>query len=116
MGDIPLPVIGAVRAWQLVFLVMAIPDLILGLLMLTTVYEPPRRPRRWPRAQVIAPHQSAPCSRICGASGRPSDPCSWDSRATRSPWGTQVWAAAFYQRTYGWGPAQYGIIQGLVCC
>ena len=32
MGDITLPVIGAVRGWQLVFLVMAIPDLILGLL------------------------------------------------------------------------------------
>jgi hypothetical protein len=32
-----------VQPWQLVFLVMAIPDLVLGFLMLTTVYEPPRR-------------------------------------------------------------------------
>ena len=45
MDDPTLPIIGAVRPWQLVFLVMAIPDLVLGLLMLTTVYEPPRRGR-----------------------------------------------------------------------
>ena len=28
--------------------------------------------------------------------------------------GTLLWAAPFYERTYGWGPAQYGIIQGFV--
>ena len=64
--------------------------------------------------KLIAPHQSAPCSRICGASGRPSDPCSSGLACNSLAMGTQVWAAAFYQRTYGWGPAQYGIIQGLV--
>ena len=114
MGDITLPVIGIVRGWQLVFLVMAIPDLILGLLMLTTVYEPPRRGLA---LAAGASHRAAPISAVLAHL--------WRERAAFGPMflglacnslamGTQVWAAAFYQRTYGWGPAQYGIIQGFV--
>jgi MFS family permease len=114
MGDVTLPVIGAVRPWQLVFLAMAIPDLILGILMLTTVYEPPRRGRA---LAAGTDHRAAPIRAVFAHL--------WRERAAFGPMflglacnslamGTQVWAAAFYQRTYGWGPAQYGIIQGLV--
>jgi MFS family permease len=116
MDDSTLPVIGAVRPWQLVFLVMAIPDLLLGLLMLTTVYEPPRRGRVM-AADGRSAHRAAPVRTVLAHL--------WRNRAAFGPMflglacnslamGALVWAAPFYERTYGWGPAQYGIIQGLV--
>ena len=83
-------------------------------LMLTTVYEPPRRGRA---LAAGASHRAAPISAVLAHL--------WRERAAFGPMflglacnslamGTQVWAAPFYERTYGWGPAQYGIIQGLV--
>ena len=45
MGNPVLPVFGELHAWQLVFLVLAIPDLVLGVLLLTTMHEPVRRGR-----------------------------------------------------------------------
>ena len=41
-----LPVFGTMRSWQVVFLIMAVPDLLLGLLILFTVHEAKRRGRR----------------------------------------------------------------------
>jgi MFS family permease len=40
-----LPVFGTLRSWQVVFLLMAIPDLLLGVLVLFTVHEARRRGR-----------------------------------------------------------------------
>lgn len=114
MGNPTLPLIGAVKPWQLVFLVMAIPDLVLGILMLTTVYEPPRR---GVALAAGAAHRAAPIRAVLAHL--------WRERAAFGPMflglacnslamGTLLWAAPFYERTYGWGPAQYGIIQGFV--
>jgi MFS family permease len=113
MPNPSLPFIGEVRPWQLVFLAMAVPDLVLGVLMLTTVHEPPRRGR----AAGTSRHRAAPIRQVLGYL--------WMQRAAFGPMfgglalnslamGTLVWAAPFYERTYGWGPAQYGIIQGFV--
>ncbi len=74
------------------------------------------RPARWPRAQVIAPHQSAPCSRISGASGRPSDPCSWDSRATRSPWGHRCGLRRFTNERTAGDPHSTASSRASCCC
>jgi len=115
MPDPTLPLIGTVRPWQLVFLVMAIPDLILALLMLTTVYEAPRRGRML--ATAGSSNRAVPIRSVLDYL--------WQHRAAFGPmflglalnWlamGTLAWAAPFYERTYGWGPAQYGIIQGFV--
>src|SRR6478735_9132272 len=45
-----LPVFGTLRSWQVVFLILAVPDLLLGLLVLTTVLEAKRRGRGAPAA------------------------------------------------------------------
>ena len=93
---------------------MAIPDLVLGILMLTTVYEPPRRGLA---LAAGAAHRAAPIRAVLAHL--------WRERAAFGPMflglacnslamGTLLWAAPFYERTYGWGPAQYGIIQGFV--
>ena len=115
MPNPTLPLIGEVRPWQLVFLVMAIPDFVLGLLMLTTVYEAPRRGRML--ATAGSRNRAVPIRSVLEYL--------WQHREAFGPMflglalnslamGTLTWAAPFYERTYGWGPAQYGIVQGLV--
>jgi len=114
MPDPSLPLIGSVRPWQLVFLVMAIPDVILGILMLTTVYEPPRRGRV---LAAGARHRAAPVRAVFAHLSTHRDafgPMFLGLGLNSLAMGTLVWSAPFYERTYGWSPAQYGIIQGFV--
>jgi MFS family permease len=109
-----LPVLGTMRSWQVVFVILAVPDLLLGLLMLLTIYEPKRRGRMAP---------------VTG--GKP-DAVTYlhvfrylrENRRAFLPMyiglaincmalvGNSFWMAPFYQRTHGWGPAQFGIYQG----
>jgi len=110
-----LPVVGTLRSWQVVFLIMAVPDMILGLLVLFTVYEPKRR------------------GRLATATGSTPGPVATypevfrylkENRRAFGPMyiglgincialvGHAFWMAPFYQRTHGWSPAQFGIYQG----
>ena len=111
MGNAALPVFGELHAWQLVFLVLAVPDLVLGLLLLTTMHEPVRRGRTMDSAGSAAPSEP--------------DCYLWTHRAAFGPMfgglalnslalGTLPWVAPFFERTHGWSPAQYGIIFGFV--
>jgi MFS family permease len=114
-----LPVVGTIRSWQAIFLITAIPDFILAALMLTTVLEPPRRGRRAAdTAGVTAARQRA-------VPVRDVFRFLWDGRAAFGPMfgglavnslamGVLVWTPMFYVRTYGWSPAQYGFIQGII--
>jgi MFS family permease len=43
MGDISVPLLGAVEGWQLTFFIVGLPGLLVALLMYTTVREPVRR-------------------------------------------------------------------------
>jgi MFS family permease len=112
-----LPLLGTMRSWQVVFVILAIPDLVLGLLVLFTVVEPARR------GQV--PGASAPTVK---------DALNYsqvfrflvDNRRAFGPMylglllncialgGNTIWMPAFYQRTHGWGPADFGVYQGWV--
>ncbi len=117
---VELPIVGGIaRPWQLIFLIMAIPDLLLGILVLTTLHEPRRRGRRTP----VAASASGPAPRVVPV--KDVFKFLYENRAAFGPMfaglcanalamGALVWNAPFFMRTYGWGPAQYGIIQGLV--
>ncbi len=108
-----LPVVGTLRSWQVVFLILALPDLLLGVLILFTVHEARRRGR------AVAP--GAPAS---GVSYKQVFRHLWDNRRAFAPmyigllincaalFGHSFWMAPFYQRTHGWGPGQFGIYQG----
>jgi MFS family permease len=115
-----LPVIGTIRSWQVIFLVTAIPDFLLAILMLTTVLEPPRRGRRAAVAAAAAaksaPPKAVPVKEVFRFL--------WNGRAAFGPMfagllvnslamGAVTWTAMFYLRTYGWSPARYGFIQGI---
>jgi MFS family permease len=112
LGNPVLPVFGELHGWQLVFLVMAVPDLVLGLLLLTTMHEPPRRGRA-----MDASGRAAPVKTVLAYLWTHRDafgPMFGGLALNSLAMGTLAWAAPFYERTYGWGPAQYGIIQGFV--
>jgi MFS family permease len=116
-----LPVVGTLRSWQVVFLIMAVPDVILGLLVLFTIYEPKRRGRLTESALVVKTrsamagyfHSYLKVFRYL-----------WDNRGAFGPMyigllincialvGHSFWMAPFYQRTHGWGPGDFGVYQG----
>jgi MFS family permease len=108
-GSPDLPLLGVLRPWQVVLIGVGLPGLLISLLLLT-IKEPPRRNR------------SAGLDR---AGFRATVNYLWLHVAVFGPLfigltlgsldvGSRQWGAAFFQRTYGWSPAQYGMISGIV--
>lgn len=108
---IPVPFLGTIHGWQLVFLIVGLPGLLVSAWMFT-VKEPPRRGRsatgdrpvsfrqvlgflvsRW---RVYGPMYIGLAVNSLGAAGN------------------QQWLPTFYQRSFGWGPAQAGTAIGLL--
>jgi MFS family permease len=110
LEPIPVPGIGVIRNWQLVFIVLGLPGLLVAGLIVLTVPEPQRRgtqrPKGYPLREVF---------RYVA-----------DNRAMHAPllaavllnsfqnFGSAAWMPAFYERTYGWGPALAGPWLGAV--
>jgi MFS family permease len=108
-GTWTLPVVGAVRPWQSVFLVVAAPGLLIALLALT-IREPARR----------------------GVVGAPSVPLAEAARYLRANlrtfachdvgiacvalvnYGIAAWTPTMFARTYGWAPSRTGVVTGLI--
>jgi MFS family permease len=102
-----------IRSWQLVFILIGAPGLIMALLMRFTVQEPPRR-----GASMQGRTKAVPFSAVLAF--------------LRDNWkvylplmlglaiggienaGTLQWRPAFFQRTYGWSPMQIGVVNGFV--
>jgi MFS family permease len=111
LTGIVIPVIGTLQMWQWVFLFIALPEVFLALLVFTTLHEPQRRGVR------AVGQKAVPVGDVFRFL--------WDNRAAFGPMfaglgimslamGTLVWSAPFFQRTYGWGPAQYGVFAGVL--
>src|SRR5688572_2562393 len=110
--EVTLPVFGTMRSWQAVFVILAIPDFILGFLILFTLREPRRRGR--------------PVVDDSGVSFVDVGRYLWANRRAFAPMylglavncmslvGNSFWMAPFYQRTHGWGPDTFGIWQGSI--
>lgn len=111
LGDvkpIPLPFGGVIRNWQLVFMAVGIPGLIVSALVMFTVPEPVRRGAKRPGGYKL----------------REVLAFIVEQRAIHFPlltgillmsiqsYGLGAWNAAFYERTYGWGPAKTGPLIG----
>jgi MFS family permease len=111
-----LPVFGTVRSWQLVFLILAIPDLLLGVLVLTTVLEPRRRGAMAASAGVAAAGVSyAEVLRYLRENRRAFAPMYLGLAINCIALvGNSFWMAPFYQRTHGWGPGDFGVYQGWI--
>jgi MFS family permease len=111
--------LGEVRPWQSMLLMIAIPDGLLGLLILFTLREPKRRARvlSVDVADSSTTRRSVPLKDIVAYM--------WENRRAFWPMyvglglntlalGTASWMTAFYERTHGWTPKQFGLAQGLV--
>src|SRR5690606_2684158 len=114
--DYTLPLIGTLRPWQMVFIVVGAPGLLIALL-LATVKEPPRRGR----ITTGESRKPIPLKQVIRFLS--------DNRATYGPmflglavntiqsFGMQLWTPEFFARTYGWDRGYAGVATGiaLVC-
>ncbi len=117
-----LPVVGTLRSWQVVFLILAVPDLLLGLLVLFTVLEPNRRGQA--EGSAGTSKGFVPTLIAIVRDYVPVFQYLWNNRSAFGPMylgllincialvGNSFWMAPFYQRAHHWGPAQFGIYQG----
>jgi len=105
-----LPGVGLIRNWQLVFMIVGIPGLIVALLILFTVPEPRRmggkKPGGYPFSEVlrfVAGQRAIHLPLLFGV-----------LLMSIQSYGLGAWVPAFYERTYGWGPAVAGPLLGSV--
>jgi MFS family permease len=107
-----LPLIGEVRSWQVVFLVVGIPGAMLGLLMFTFA-EPLRRGPKAAAAgagaaagEFLAFLKSRRRFIVCHHAGF--------TLANAAMTGLVLWAPAYLSRSFGWKPGAIGLWLGLV--
>lgn len=109
LGPVHAPVLGEMREWQLVFLVCALPGLATALLFLVTVREPVRHNRR---SKGSVPLREVGAYMLSNRALFLPLFLSIGIGAIETT-GLMTWRAAFYERTYGWGPAQIGPLLAL---
>ena len=122
LGTLPpveLPVVGELRDWQMTFVAVGVPGLVVAVL-LATVPEPKRRGLL--SAGVGANVQGKPKSIPLAEVGR----FLLDNRRAYAPmflgvavntvlaFGHQAWYAAFFSRTYGWSASQFALVFGSI--
>jgi MFS family permease len=106
--DMSLPVVGHLRGWQTVLMLVSLPGLVVAAVM-ATVREPPRM-----GGAQAEPMPVAEIFRFIGRQKLVFLPLFIGmGMRTAQMFGTQMWGPAFYGRTYGWSPSQIGYITGL---
>jgi MFS family permease len=107
---IQIPGVGTIRNWQLVFVILGLPGLLVALIIALTVPEPQRRqghkPKGYPLREVIAFLVESRAMHLPMLAGVLIN--------SVQAFGTAAWLPAFYERTYGWGPATAGPLLGTV--
>ncbi|MFI8744830.1 spinster family MFS transporter [Pseudomonas sp. NPDC077186] len=108
-GDVLLPVLGEVRPWQLIFLILGGAGVLFTLLMLA-VREPARRGAG---AGVAVP--LADVGRYIRANRRTVLLHNFGFAGLAfAGYGSAAWVPTFYIRTYGWDAGQVGIVYGCI--
>ena len=110
-GDtIALPLLGAVRGWQVVFLALGVPGMVLALAMLL-VKEPPRTGAR--EGEAVAP-LSAFFAHVAGRRRAYLGLGLGFALMIMVGNGTGAWIPAFFERKFGWSTAEVGLRYGLI--
>jgi MFS family permease len=108
-GDVTLPVLGEVRPWQLIFLILGVAGVLFTLLMLA-VKEPARRGAG---AGVAVPLSEV--GRYIRANRRTVLLHNFGFAGLAfAGYGSAAWVPTFYIRTYGWDAGQVGIVYGCI--
>jgi MFS family permease len=110
VGPIHVPGIGTIRNWQLVFVILGLPGLLVAAIIALTVPEPQRRqghrPKGYPLREVFAFLVENRAMHLPMLSGVLLN--------SVQAFGAAAWMPAFYERTYGWGPAVAGPLLGSI--
>jgi len=109
LPEIHIAGVGVIRWWQLVFIAIGVPGLLAAVVLGLTVKEPERHGQG---AQVKV--GMAKAIGYMFAHWRVFAPFMGSSAIGGLAFGVITWTAAFYQRTYGWTGAQYGVRYGLL--
>lgn len=122
IAPLDLPLVGTLQAWQLTFIMVGLPGLLVAALM-WTVKEPLRRGRMIVEtARVKADGKARPAS----VPVRDVVKFVVDNRATYGPmllglafntmlaFGTSSWMPSFFGRTYGWSMTEAGLVTGAI--
>jgi MFS family permease len=106
--DLSLPIVGHLRGWQMVLMLIGLPGLVVAAIM-ASVREPPRRggaqAEPTPISAIfrfILDNKLVYLPLFIGMGLR-----------TAQMFGLQMWQPAFYGRTFGWSPSQVGYVAGL---
>ncbi len=111
LGDIEVPIFGLMQGWQLTFLAVGLPGLLVAALMFTTVREPQRRGRADDSAaqgvpiaevlQFLRSRQRAILTHVLGM-----------SIYIMIVFSLNIWGPAYFIRVFGYGPAEAGLTMG----
>jgi len=108
---IPLPPLGVIRSWQLVFIAVGLPGLAVAALMAATVREPPRH---GPEAAGTVKVSLLNVVAYLRAHWRVFAPMFLGLTFGALSLGAQQWLAALFHRTYGWDAVRFGSTIGFV--
>ncbi|MBP02999.1 MAG: hypothetical protein CMM25_09340 [Rhodospirillaceae bacterium] len=106
-----IPMIGELYAWQTAFLLVGLPGLLVALLVWATVKEPKRQetfvgasagPTLYEAFSYIVKHRASYAAVFGGIIG------------TTAIGASSFWMPALYERTWGWGVAQSGVVIGTI--
>jgi len=108
---VSLPLLGEFRGWHMVFLIFGAPGILFALIFMLTVREPARHGRRRkgsvPVREVAHFLFKSPARRVL-------IPILLAAAIHNiEVVGIGSWRPTFYERTYGWGPADFGPIIGI---
>lgn len=109
LGSPDLPFLGVLRPWQLVFIGVGLPGVVVAFLLLT-MKEPPRRNLRMERRNIPLRDAVKYLLNKLPLYG----PMFLGLTLGSLDAGGRAWGAAFFERTYGWAPSQYGMVSGVV--
>ena len=107
-STITFPIVGALRSWQLVFVIVGAPGLVIALLLLTV--SDPR-----PSGRAARTASDAALIPYVVANLRTFATLGFGFALSASVnFGIAAWLATFLVRTYGWTPARAGVVQGIL--
>ncbi len=109
IGTPILPLAGELRPWQAVMIGVGLPGLLVALLLLT-LKEPPRRSFQADVSRVPV----VGALKYMGLHFAVFGPLLIGLTLGALDGGGRAWGAAFFERTYAWSPATYGVTAGIV--
>jgi MFS family permease len=104
-----VPILGVIQPWQLVFLAVGLPGILVALLLLTV-----REPRRQREGQELAPSFSALMTHVAKHRRTFATQGLGFAMSSSVNFSLVVWIPAVFLRRFAWNEAQAGRLQGLL--